>query len=120
MLMKPKALGELEQSILFALLELDDEEAYGVSIRNSIERRTGRAPSSGAIYTGLDRLREQGLISSWVGKPTAERGGRRKRLYQIEPQGLAALDRSVRVFRAISEGLLDRLDRRLNQARESS
>jgi len=115
-----KTLGELEQSILFAVLELESDEAYGVRVREAIERRTGRSVSSGAIYTGLDRLREQGLLSSWIGEPTPERGGRRKRLYALEPAGLEALDRSVRVFRALSEGLLDRLSDRLDEAREGS
>jgi DNA-binding PadR family transcriptional regulator len=116
----PKTLGELEQSILFALLELEGDEAYGVSIREAIRRRTGRSVSSGAIYTGLDRLRQQGLVESWIGEPTAERGGRRKRLYRLEPAGLEALDRSVRVFRALSEGLLDRLGDRLSEVREGA
>lgn len=112
-----KALGELEQSILFALLDLEGDEAYGVSVREAIQRRTGRSVSSGAVYTGLDRLRDQGLVDSWVGEPTAERGGRRKRYYRLEPAGLEALDRSVRVFRALSDGLLGRLEARLREAR---
>jgi len=116
----PKTLGELEQSILFALLELEGDEAYGVSIRDCIQRRTGRTVSSGAIYTGLDRLRQQGLVESWIGEPTAERGGRRKRLYRLEAAGLEALDRSVRVFRALSEGLMGRLTDRLTDAREGA
>lgn len=116
----PKTLGELEQSILFALLELESREAYGVAVRDAIAARTGRSLSSGAVYTGLDRLREQGLIESWIGEPTAERGGRRKRLYRLLPEGLEALDRSVRVFRAITDGLLPRLSERLDEARESS
>lgn len=112
-----KALGELEQSILFALLDLEGDEAYGVTVREAIQRRTGRSVSSGAVYTGLDRLRDQGLVDSWVGEPTAERGGRRKRYYRLEPAGLEALDRSVRVFRALSDGLLGRLEARLREAR---
>lgn len=112
-----KALGELEQSILFALLDLEGDEAYGVTVRRAIHRRTGRSVSSGAVYTGLDRLRDQGLVASWVGEPTAERGGRRKRYYRLEPAGLEALDRSVRVFRALSDGLLGRLEARLREAR---
>lgn len=115
-----KTLGEFEQSMLFALLELEGEEAYGVAIRDAIEARTGRSVSSGAVYTGLDRLREQGLIMSWVGQPTAERGGRRKRLYRIEPAGIQALDQSVRVFRAMSKGLLSRLDELASEVGEPS
>jgi PadR family transcriptional regulator len=109
----PKTLGEFEQSVLFALLELEKEEAYGVSIRRAIEARTGRTVSSGAIYTTLDRLRDQGLVTSWVGTPTHERGGRRKRLYSLEAAGAEALGESVRIFRSMSHGLLGRLNRRL-------
>ena len=116
----PKTLGELEQSILFALLELEEAEAYGVTIRDAIQERTGRSVSSGAVYTGLDRLRDQGLVGSWIGEPSAERGGRRKRLYRIEPAGLEALDRSVRMFRAISDGLIGRLAERVEEARGAS
>jgi len=111
-----KTLGEFEQSVLFALLELEKEEAYGVSIRKAIEARTGRTISSGAVYTTLDRLRDQGLVTSWVGEPTGERGGRRKRLYALQPGGVQALGEAVRIFRSISNGLLERLDRRMNEA----
>ncbi len=108
-----KNLGEFEQLILFALLDLAGSDSYGVLIREAIERRTGRAVSSGAVYTGLERLQEQGLVSSHIGEPTAERGGRRKRLYRLQPKGAEALDRSVRIFTAMSRGLLPRLRARL-------
>ncbi|MBW3552833.1 MAG: PadR family transcriptional regulator, partial [Gemmatimonadetes bacterium] len=54
-------LGEFEQLVLFSLLHLSDQ-AYGVSIRDAIEERTGRAVSSGAIYTVLGRLEERRLV----------------------------------------------------------
>ena len=89
-----KTLGEFEQSILFALLELEDDEAYGVSIRETIQRRIGRSVSTGAVYTTLDRLREHGLVASWTSEPTGERGGRRKRLYRLTPEGADTLARA--------------------------
>ncbi len=108
-----KTLGEFEQMILFALLDLEEEEAYGVTIREVIEERTGRSISSGAVYTALDRLREQGLVTSWIGDPTPERGGRRKRYYRLEAPGLQALDRAARLFEGMSRGLLPTLRARL-------
>lgn len=109
-----KTLGEFEQSILFALLQLEreDAEAYGVSIRETIRRRTGRTVSTGAVYTTLDRLREHGLVDSWIGDPTGERGGRRRRLYRLAPDGAEALARSVRIFQDMSRGLLGHLEAR--------
>lgn len=105
--------GEFEVLVLFAVLELERHGAYGVPICATIEKRTGRAVSTGAVYTALDRLSERGFVSSEVGEPTAERGGRRKRLYQLEPAGAEALSEAVRTFQAMSRGLLPRLNARL-------
>lgn len=105
-----KSLGEFEQAILFALLELEEDDAYGVRIREAIEARTGRTISSGAVYTALDRMEDRGLVESKVGEPTATRGGRRKRMYRLNPSGSEALLRSVRHFQQISSGLLPLLE----------
>lgn len=103
---RPKTLGEFEQLVLFALLHLRDEQAYGVSVRRTIEERTGRSVTSGAVYTALDRLERHGLVTSTVGEPTAERGGRRKRLFALEPAGREALSHAVHTFETMSAGLL--------------
>jgi DNA-binding PadR family transcriptional regulator len=103
-----RGLGDFEQLILLALLDLRDAEAYGVPIRDSIERRTGRRISAGAVYTALDRLSRRGLVSSRLGEPSAERGGRRKRIYRLEPAGARMLEQSVRVLADMSRGLLPR------------
>jgi DNA-binding PadR family transcriptional regulator len=104
--------GEFEVLVLFAVLKLEREGAYGVTIREEIETRTGRSVSTGAVYTALERLSERSFVSSEVGEPTAERGGRRKRLYHLEPAGVDALSESVRTFRTMSQGLLSRLEAR--------
>lgn len=104
-----RALGEFEQLILFALVELGDE-AYGAAVGRAIEERTGRDVSAGAVYTALDRLESRGLITSRVGEATPERGGRRKKFYELEPAGARKLHRSVEVIRAMSEGLMATLE----------
>ena len=103
-----RALGEFEQLILFALVELD-EDGYGAAVGRAIEARTGREVSAGAVYTALDRLESRGLVRSRVGDPTPERGGRRRKYYRLEPEGARELHRSVDVLRSMSEGLLPRL-----------
>ena len=103
-----RRLGEFEQLLLLAVLRLG-EDAYGVRIRAEIEERTGRAPSVGAIYTGLERLQSKGLVSSFVGEPTPVRGGRRKKFYRVEAAGAAALHRSWRNVTGMAEGVLPRL-----------
>ena len=97
-------LGEFEQLLLFALLRLG-EPAYGVTIRREIESRTGRKISPGAVYTALDRLDRRGLVSSWLGEPTAVRGGKRKRYYQLEPAGRKSLKRTRETMSRMADGL---------------
>lgn len=111
--MPPRALGEFEQLILLALVALPPGECYGVPIRELIEQRTGRSLSAGAVYTGLERLTARGFVSSALGEPTAERGGRRKRMYRLEAAGARELARSVRTLQEMSDGLLPQLELRL-------
>ncbi len=97
-------LGEFEQLLLFALLRLGDD-AHGVGIRQEIEKRTGREVSAGAVYTAMDRLETRGFVSSRMGEPTAERGGRRKKHYRLEPAGAAALRKSYAALSEMAKGL---------------
>jgi PadR family transcriptional regulator, regulatory protein PadR len=103
-----ESIGEFEQLILFAVIRLD-AGASAVTVRQEIEARTGRTISSGALYTALDRLESRGFLSSRLGEPTPERGGKRKRLYTIEPAGARALTRSYDAIRKMASGLNARL-----------
>ena len=97
-------LGEFEILVLAALMRLGDD-AYGVSIRRAIEDRAGRAVSIGAVYTTLGRLERKGLVTSHVGEPTAERGGRAKKYFRAEAAGQKALTNAVRAIGRMTEGL---------------
>lgn len=98
-------LNEFEELVLMAVARLGDD-AYGVKIRRTIEEVGGRFISIGAVYSTLERLEEKGLVSSWQGKPTAERGGRAKRFFRVEDPGLQALTETQRVRRKMLEGVL--------------
>jgi DNA-binding PadR family transcriptional regulator len=98
------SLGEFEQLVLLAVLRLG-ENAYAVTIRQEIEDRTGRSVSRGAIYITLDRLEKKGHLVSGLGDPTAERGGRPKRYYELSPVGAAALRESWTAIRKMWEGM---------------
>lgn len=100
-----RCLGEFEQLLLLALLRLG-EGAYGVSIRQEIEGRTGRCPSPGAVYTGLERLERRGYVDSWLGEPTAQRGGKRKKHYRLQPLGRRVLEQSYQAITRMAEGVL--------------
>lgn len=103
-----RALGELEKSVLIAILALG-EEAYGASIHREIEGRTGRDVAVGSIYTALDRLEGRRAVASQMGEPTAERGGRRRKLYRILGAGAADLTRSLRAMEDMTRGLDEEL-----------
>jgi DNA-binding PadR family transcriptional regulator len=104
----PPILGEFEQLVLIALVRLDDE-AYGATIRREIEARTERRLSISAVYTTLDRLQQKGLVRSWIGEPTAERGGRRRKYFAMEPAGARALKAAYRAYTEMAAGLERRL-----------
>ena len=97
-------LGEFEQLILLALLRLG-REAYGAAISLEIEEQTGRAVSVSAVHTTLDRLEEKGFIRSRLGDPTPQRGGKRKRHYDVQPSGVRALQHALRGLRRMTAGL---------------
>ncbi|HEY7499413.1 MAG TPA: helix-turn-helix transcriptional regulator [Vicinamibacterales bacterium] len=101
-------IGDFEQLILFALVRLGPD-AYGLSIRRAIEERTRRAVSPGALYTALDRMERRGFVSSRLGEPTPERGGKRKRLYTLESAGERALARAYESLRLMANGVAARL-----------
>lgn len=91
--MKETRLGEFEEVILL-LVGILDLEAYAFKIAEEFEAQSGRSTSIGAVHSTLDRLKEKGFLTSEMGKPTAERGGRRKRIYTITASGQRALQAS--------------------------
>jgi PadR family transcriptional regulator, regulatory protein PadR len=101
---KASALGDFEQLVLFGVLRLGDD-AYGAAIRQEIHARSGRDVSINAVYTTLDRLESKGLVRSWVGDPTPQRGGRRRKGYAVRSSGIAALRQAYHAFTSMAIGL---------------
>lgn len=97
-------LGDFEQVVLLAILRLRDD-AYGVAIREEIRVRTDREPTPGALYTTLERLESKGLITSRLGDPTPQRGGRAKRFFSVTGMGVDAVARAQRSYQRLLEGL---------------
>lgn len=88
--MKKTQLGEFEEIVLLTVAVLH-AEAYGVSIKNELERRLGYGISVGALQTALKRMEEKGFLDSWWGEASNVRGGKRKRYYQVTTAGQKAL-----------------------------
>ena len=97
-------MGEFEQMVLLALLRLDND-AYGMEVRELIERRTGRDVSYGAVYTALSRLEKKGYVSYRMGEPTPERGGRARKYYTVRPEGRTALRATHRALTLMWDGV---------------
>jgi PadR family transcriptional regulator PadR len=107
----PQGLGEFEQLVLLALIRLGDD-AYGVAIRNEIEREAGRDVTLGAVYTTLLRLEEKQLVTSRLGEPTPQRGGRRKKYYRPLAAGHRELAASIKALQRMTRGLMPGLELR--------
>jgi PadR family transcriptional regulator, regulatory protein PadR len=90
-------LGGFELLVLLALIRLEDD-AYGVPIARAIEESSGREVAVGSVYITLDRLEGKGFVRSYVGEPTAVRGGRAKTYFQITAQGLRAVRHAQRTL----------------------
>lgn len=91
--MKETKLGDFEETILL-LVGILDADAYAFKVAEEFEAQTNRAVSIGAVHSTLNRLGEKGFLTSEMGASTAERGGRRKRIYTITASGQRALQES--------------------------
>ena len=91
--MKETKLGEFEE-VLLLLVGILGESAYGFRIADEFASQTGRPVSIGAVHSTLDRLEDKGFLKSEMGKSTAERGGRRKRIFTITAIGKRVLKTS--------------------------
>lgn len=101
---KEKFLGEFEQMLMLALLQLQDQ-AYGAQIRQLLDSKVSRAVAIGAIYSTLERLEKKGMVTSWLGESTPERGGRAKRYFSVTAQGEAALKRAKDAMDTLWQGV---------------
>jgi DNA-binding PadR family transcriptional regulator len=88
-----KYLGEFEERVLLGVIALQGN-AYGVTVKQFLERETGHTVSYGALYTTLDRLEKKRFLSSRQGGASATRGGRAKRYFKIEALGSKVLKES--------------------------
>jgi PadR family transcriptional regulator, regulatory protein PadR len=101
--------GEFELLVLLALLRLGNG-AYGAAILRELRERTGREIAIGALYMTLARLETKKMICSYIGEPTSQRGGRRRKHYLMDAAGQQALGRGYRTLRAMSEGFEKQLE----------
>ncbi|PYU69143.1 MAG: PadR family transcriptional regulator [Acidobacteria bacterium] len=97
-------LGTFELAVMLALIRLGDD-AYAIPISNEIEARSGRAVTIASVYSTLGRLEMKGLVSSEMGEPTPERGGRAKKYFRVTAKGLREIRDTQRILIRLWHGL---------------
>jgi DNA-binding PadR family transcriptional regulator len=102
--MKGTQLGEFEELVLLAIAFLYDE-AYSVAVVENLSNRLDRPVVLGVVHRTMQRLEEKGLVQSRFGESTAERGGRRKRLFTVTPAGERALTEARRIRNELWAGI---------------
>ncbi|MCG8467774.1 MAG: PadR family transcriptional regulator [Gemmatimonadetes bacterium] len=98
-------LSEFELLVILAALRLGPEEAYTVSIADTIEEKADRRVRRANVHTALQRLEAKGLVATHLGEPRPERGGKPRRLVDVTPDGLAAIKSTTGAIEALSAGL---------------
>ncbi len=107
--MAGKLPSDFEQQVLLAVWRLG-ESAYGATVRDDLEARTGRRVAQGAVYVTLVRLEKKGLLRSRLSDPTPVRGGKAKRYFEILPAGIAGVSAARETMERLWEGLPDTLE----------
>lgn len=97
----PQLLAEFELLVLLATLRLGPDDAYTISIAEHIGRKTGRSVRRANVYTTLQRLEAKRLVTTRLGDPRPERGGKPRRLVTVLPPGLAAVRATTGAIRAM-------------------
>lgn len=102
--MKGTQLGEFEEIVLLTVALLYDD-AYSVAVLEALAERLGRPMSLGVVHRTMQRLEEKKLVSSRFGEASAERGGRRKRLFTVTMAGEQALREARRIRNELWDGI---------------
>jgi DNA-binding PadR family transcriptional regulator len=93
-------LSRSEELVLLAIWKLQDN-AYGITIRDTVNESAGKNWSIGAIYAPLHRLEKKGFVESSKGDPVPERGGRAKIFYTVLPEGIKAMTEILQIHKSI-------------------
>jgi PadR family transcriptional regulator, regulatory protein PadR len=97
-------LGNFELMVLLAVLRVGDN-AYGVLISRQLEEQSGQEITVASVYAALQRMEEKGLVTSWLGDPTPERGGRAKRFFKVTAKGLREIRSTQRALQNLWAGV---------------
>lgn len=109
--MGKESLGEFELLVLLAVIRLGDDEAYSLAIATDIEERTGRSVRRSAVRMTIRRLEKKGHVSTWLGDPRPERGGKARRHVRVEASGALAVHEARSALESMWGNLDTQVDR---------
>jgi PadR family transcriptional regulator PadR len=101
---KREHLGQLELMVLFAVIQ-PAKESYGVQISREIAEKSGREVALASVYAALERLEKKGLVTSALGAPSAERGGKARTYFQPTVAGLTEARDTHKTLQKLATGL---------------
>ena len=101
-----KELTKAEETLLLAILRLKDN-AYGVAIKQHIQKTTGKALPYGTLYFILEQLTKKGFVKRFTGESKPERGGRSRIYYSLTPEGSKALKHAYKMQQKIWNGFAE-------------
>jgi DNA-binding PadR family transcriptional regulator len=76
-----------------------------VNLLKEAQKHSGKKWTLSGIYIPLGCLEKRGLVESYFGDPTPQRGGKRKRFYRITPEGFRALKEVKEIEKSMWGGL---------------
>jgi DNA-binding PadR family transcriptional regulator len=93
-------LGRFEYSLLRAI-EILGADAYGAQLGRYLSEKLCRNVTAPQVYMTLERLAKRGFVGSENTDPVSARGGRSRRRFFIEADGVRALRHTTAVLNAI-------------------
>jgi PadR family transcriptional regulator PadR len=101
---KREYLGQLELMVLLAVMR-PARDAYGVLISREIAEKSGREVALASVYAALERLERKGFVTSTLGQPTAERGGKARTYFVPTESGIQEARNAHATLLGLSRGL---------------
>ncbi|MBN1273221.1 MAG: helix-turn-helix transcriptional regulator [Candidatus Aminicenantes bacterium] len=98
-----KELTKTEETLLLTILRLKNK-AYGVVIKQHIQKQTGKALPYGTLYFVLEQLTKKGYVKRFAGETKPERGGRKRIYYSVTTYGNRALENAYKMQQKIWNG----------------
>ncbi|MBU6526178.1 PadR family transcriptional regulator [Methylocystis sp. MJC1] len=96
-----KLLQHFEYEALLTVSQIGDD-AYPAEISRRLTKQLGRQVSIAQVFGTLERLEDKGYVKSQESKPEPVRGGRRRRIFNIQASGTQALKVTAATFSRMS------------------